>query len=1606
MEEASSEKSQTRDPSKTIEDEIQLGDTLIIIGGKYDKTQGKVYFKNDEMIHIMPLGLSNRIIELPSTVEDIEELKLEKGFPHSFVALQDFRVRQIVEALKDGELVNTYVVNGVNEKEDSVVLVDNNQEEFTIEFNFTGIPLDSPYDVLRGTEAPKEISDNDVAEEIEQLEEEEGPEGDEEEEEFIEFTRKVIELEREVLTEIPSSKRNYPDSVQRADMLQEFIKGLELKSQKNENKLRSLRRLVELCLLMRNEIIQYDNNGEPNHIKHTTYNNVLDMVKSHSTAISRPVVDCKRVLYLDHVYVKDFSGNTNDEKDDPLTIPNNNLSVRYLDDEIRKENEINFVGDQNVDTTNQLPNWYMSWNKYNKNNFLSWSEKDKEGKQSFTTDKEFFRAPISDMEDKNVDGLPLIPFHIEDIRDPQPLTTEYIGSVGYSILKGLKGRMGRLKGTEEKQMLEQSEEAVIQSYLLFPKSYERELGTIRSGKLSYDIGFSLKNPNLMKDILEDGIPLAPTTGSIIAVGAEGNTTGNIYISDWLDYTPLILYGLGDALIELSSYGLSQKEFSFEQQKVLVKKIESTVAHVKSHIKYSREKEGSQEKKEVVLRNFVNEERFNKLMDRLSTQGILINLITKILAFRTPLYKNNDTAIFAFLYNEVQDLLLSTLGDSILLALYKTKYVEQTHIQSFINGFRLKMKNDDKLFEPVPNHCNHVKSLDVIRKVKDDSDRMKLLSKYLIKFQAYKKNNFIYCILCDKHCLCNHEYLLLQEYLHPKEKDTIHKEILLTFSGGVFQGKYICNNCGQAISSLDFDNSLEYDDDGKPMSGRAVLVDKEAMEEEEINLALGAPVENVEEIQFETKEKTLYYQTIKAIFDSVGIFPSGKSYIEMVNSIDDEMKNQQTRDQYIKKNKGIKTALPYDTYINYIIIGVCATFSIIEIQTHIPSYVPRYNVSGCVADFRGYPLGDPTDKRIIEYISCLIARIENHNDPWEKSGIFNQPDIKKRQKKIEDLTEKVMKNIIINSNVMTLLIKKKAYMKETYGQKGITQELKESTIHGFTPRQMALEDEVIVTKAAQPVDKIRGIIYEANKSAKESMKKDIINPTCCAHRINEPLGFWKEKEIQTINSKSVPKGPINSHSSFNYKIQKEAKIIYEITKEEYNQLFLQVCYKGDFIGRSHQFGYNNICFHCELDISPIKDIDFKEQITSKKLQEEQQVNYNSVLESLLREQGIEVTDVTFKQLLNTVHEVNSVVSKPIYLIRLHKVTKETYDILFTLNPSPFEDWKELINNLFASLEKLDVQQNALEPYNEISSRYRQYMNAIKGYIGERNHNFLERMLEQPIQQMVDSIRSSLLINLQRVLKGFNTEALVIQKSYGFKSNDNEDEDLRGIDFRIVDDIKNMLKTHTNYLRTMTERVTGVGKSKIEYGVERLSKILNAFQKSIRGPMLPGGSTGVDYILKAAISGVLYEMMNQNMVAPDGYSEEDTVLDTSALPKEIISELIIRYESETFRLTEEEIKLAIAVRNEKEKMLFINKLDKLSPEEKRLELIQKKLGLGDWSRGGTKSIYAYNSEQYEFERNQRAEMGLRSQSQIDKYNLLRDEQGMDSGYDNQQINPDDY
>jgi hypothetical protein len=137
---------------------------------------------------------------------------------------------------------------------------------------------------------------------------------------------------------------------------------------------------------------------------------------------------------------------------------------------------------------------------------------------------------------------------------------------------------------------------------------------------------------------------------------------------------------------------------------------------------------------------------------------------------------------------------------------------------------------------------------------------------------------------------------------------------------------------------------------------------------------------------------------------------------------------------------------------------------------------------------------------------------------------------------------------------------------------------------------------------------------------------------------------------------------------------------------------------------------------------------------------------------------------------------------------------------------------------------------------------------------------------------------------------------------------------------------------------------------------------------------GGSLGIPYILKAGIASILRDMMDANKANPISIVENNSLDVSSRVPIIIFNSLIEKYRVERFKLTDEEIRIEIAKRDEKERMLIISKFDRLTKEEKAVELLQKTLGIGSWAVGGTRAIYAYNSAQYERDREQRAAMGF--------------------------------
>jgi hypothetical protein len=81
-----------------------------------------------------------------------------------------------------------------------------------------------------------------------------------------------------------------------------------------------------------------------------------------------------------------------------------------------------------------------------------------------------------------------------------------------------------------------------------------------------------------------------------------------------------------------------------------------------------------------------------------------------------------------------------------------------------------------------------------------------------------------------------------------------------------------------------------------------------------------------------------------------------------------------------------------------------------------------------------------------------------------------------------------------------------------------------------------------------------------------------------------------------------------------------------------------------------------------------------------------------------------------------------------------------------------------------------------------------------------------------------------------------------------------------------------------------------------------------------------------------------------------------------------------ELSTYQMTAKEVQESLLARQELEKNMFIQRFDKLDREMRQVELMKKRLKIGDWAVGTTKNLFSYDADFYEFERAQRAAMGL--------------------------------
>ena len=1585
-------------PSSVMNDDsdtpsLGLGDRIQIESKKLGTVIGRVYYIDEELIRVLPDGISNRLYDFPITAEGIDpslgvtEILTEQTKIPSFIEQNRLRVGLKIDTFSpDGEQFKTYTIDAIDVNTDTILIIDADGNKESVEFAFTGIPRDLPFEVIRIASEIETQEENNNNSQEQQEQEEEQPQN-EEEDEILGTIEVPIMME---VSEIPTSQRVYPESVQKNDFLVDFLTFLDSPSQKNVNILRKVRAFVEVVNSMARQVINYSQDGTPVGGKSASVTQLLELLNSGKVPLARPVLDAIRVLYVDHS--EDFLART------AAGIPSSEeeyrsdtFDVNYLSNSIKKAELLSQV--QNAAPTSDIgiPRFYNDLNDIAQALQRPWRDTNV-GTQKFEAkiDTDIFRGE-SPTDEAAIPGLNPTYNPKETITgDPETLNGQ---KIQFSILRALTSTMRKSK-TGKYVLALPADKASLISYLLFPIAVSNILGSTRTGTLSRDIGRSSMVHKSMKEVIDEiGEPSEiPTATTILNVGLHGNTLGNIEISDYLQEVLKLVeqqfIGFGDFQTMLTDLGLDAYELTQETTEILQHRVLEDIARIKSTIATMRENTAQQIEPSHPITSFLDEVGTTTMKTRIQTEPILVENL-KNLSLSTPLLADIDLAILSYLLTTQQDLTIATLGgQESLIQRERLRAQADKYIKTVQDALTLRRLKQESGSPPVRNKCEHVAALVSIRKVKDDSERLSLLAKLIAQFQGSRDENFVNCIVCDQHLVCMHEILQIQMFYKPREKEVLQKELYLKMSGGIFSGRYICRNCGQGISELQFDNNLEFSDNGAPLIGRDTLVDEDVAAEAKEALELGTPIPGTEDITFDNEAKNVCYSIAKEIYSRIGIQPELSDYRNIVESAFLRLQTLDSKDDYSRKQaaavkKGMKGIVDYDTYVKGTTVVSTAALVLLDVQTHIPDYVIRYTLPGCEAGFGGFPLQGSDKMTGVQYVSCAVGSIVKNEDPWNKTGFQKIRSDVDRQKTISKFMEAIINRILaIEPTFQQKISAKLEYLRETFGAEAAEGRPRDKIPAGFLPLQehvLLLDDKtpIVVPEAADKNDRIAqkklaaAWIREGHKHALRTAQLVRGNPfaetSCCFGPIGDPGGYWRDQKINIpLSTRYVPISPLFRTSLLftHFKPKSISELPVEAPFNLAFRIFLKVCYTGSRIGYAHELGYNGVCDNCGLKLSA-KYLYPEYTVQTSKKPSEPIINTGELIADL-EAQGVNVTPEFFQKILDTSH-LNYLISST--AIKNVTPANELMRRLGNLEPAPLPEWREVLTELIGRLTTLTKTPDEAEiaiAYGPLSDSVGEAEDFIRRRFGASSATaVLTDWLSKTPFTLKEIIISYLIVPFQRLLGNFNTVKLRVPG------------ELYKLGLQHSIDLNEILKVHVEANTRFASSFVGGGiaYAKMQYFIEQIQGFLR-FAQEMTPNRVPGGAIGVKYIRNALFLGPFAELLDFNKRPPGSGGE---VAATSLVDKSgtnlvmFLTAIFKQYSAESLSYSPEEIKLRIAKAKEKEKMNIIDDIDKLDDDAKKVELINKSLGLGRWAIGGSKLIYAYDATQYEKERDDRIRRG---------------------------------
>lgn len=1701
----------------------ELGDLLTIVSDAHGTLTGRIHYRDCQVIRVKPTHVSDRAVDFPVDPETglfRELLGVKEIIMHEKAKYAHF-AKQL--AVVPGERLEFFSVTGVpvaetgvvaevvaSETEDSIRLEDGR----VLTFDFLGPP--PPIEVIR----QRAMQEDQVAPENNtatgELEIPEVPE-----DVFPEIDYSL--LPAAMVDEVPTAEQTYSDSLQREDMFVSLLRQVSPAQQKNPRILRQLYRITDLMLALKNSMVVRDAEGtvQPGAARSYMADTVRDALAKQPTggplASLLPVADVKKILYTD---------NTPEEL---RAAVRENVTLRS--DILNLQEAVQMMTSYRTDTGSTV-NQYLAYLDFLLGHQLASFEPSSAAAAQgprIQVDQDVLRSVLPPAPVEGFPGdLPSARAwnlsrraRAQMAEDPEETAAKFL--VKTSNLARIQDRSARLlapttyrnPSTGQIYQLAPADVAATVGHIVLTPELSAYRAPIRSSNLLWDIQASERSRSqpdpfytlLMgswgdqKVLLSKAPSSAETDEAATQPDREEEPEPDLSLVDVLEGRLPQTFNIASRGITdtLDSLGLRNLEIT---QPVFEKVVASVNAGRQTWEK------GMAELRARALRALENTGDVASSMediptsDPLWTADVLSNahiqqaleslkareteLVNTQLA-RASFFGSRTNGTLADLWyalaagpelqpNGVEPVDMEDIGipkqpSAIERAqaayLAEKRRLERTEANVRAASAAIKA-------QPDLNSCQHVHLLESIRSIRDLGKRMAIFEDFVTKYRSGQQNNWVMCGNCDKNLVCRHELLLLHEFQHPGRGVALHKALLLEFGGPVFEGAYICKNCGQKIAELEYDTHMEYDDEGRPMVGRTVI---EGVEDETGGAPEGAGVMEEEGRLKDTHgftgtQDVGYFYLTRTILEHCGITPTDDLYQRIVKGVRDFMNDRVPPESYWKNrmkpaddSKKQTTYSEFRTNILFGTVGALVTLEILTTDIAIP-----FPMHGCVFQRGGFPLeteGDGT----LKYVACVIAGVLRNDVPWTQASWAADTNLEKRKVFVANAIRQSMITLLAIQPAQgkgapplttvtefyktAIAARRNVLAQQEFDETGATLASHADRLPAsFRPLQIqprehgnasairsvgALEKDAQSAPIAEILPVIRGRLEQlvreqvskhhlaVTTSAKSLGVLSAASPRsdafCCLQRVGAVaatgLGVVRgadaadaEEAVLAAAGKMVRRrDPASSANGTHLFVPWSAPPTYilqpAVDASNYYRLFLVHCARGENMGGVHEWGEDLICRQCrfalptEFTYLTASEIAETNGGRLQKALDSQAARRKELALAALAAQSISVDEAAFQALDDAIHLRKQIVPVVPPVLRPFMTLLEMAQTHFTAQGTPLlssaaADW-DLLQKVMTTIasKHLPSSNSSIQRKSDFSAFVERHDDMLAAMEGRFLSLLHVRHTPTPAQkalvkramdaltfftanvegaQAARDIITHIVVPLEQVAKGFQLNGAVVSSQAGKwfpRMNKSHEQTLESIWNRQIlvqkraAEWMDRLPPNTRILvQGVYQRIAGWLGKWSQFWIEHIRVSDAGFSASEYSLVLRWSLLHVLAALLTDESG-LYAAVYTDVRQQAIEFSRDVLLDLLSSKQADLA---------PYHMSAKEVQESLLARQELEKNMFIQRFDKLDREMRQVELMKKRLKIGDWAVGTTKNLHSYDADFYEFERAQRAAMGL--------------------------------